>query len=122
MFLSLFLSLRSLCFLGCSSQQQQQEIKTQPRNYDVWFDYVRLEEANGDPARVRETYERAIGNVPLEKVAALSVPHCVFLRLSLACLLCLLLSGYVANDAAAGEASLASLHVPVGELRLVRGA
>jgi crooked neck len=45
-----------------------QELKSNPRNYDVWFDYVRLEETNGDQARIRETYERAIANIPLEKV------------------------------------------------------
>ncbi|CAJ1332671.1 unnamed protein product [Effrenium voratum] len=35
-----------------------------PRNYDVWFDYVRLEESVGDVTRIRETYERAIPHKP----------------------------------------------------------
>mmetsp|Transcript_73375 Transcript_73375/g.132114 ORF Transcript_73375/g.132114 Transcript_73375/m.132114 type:complete len:663 (+) Transcript_73375:106-2094(+) len=35
-----------------------------PRNYDVWFDYVRLEESVGDVAKIREVYERAIANKP----------------------------------------------------------
>jgi len=39
-------------------------IKENPRNYDVWFDYCRLEEAEGDHQRTREVYERAIANVP----------------------------------------------------------
>lgn len=30
----------------------------------MWFDYARLEETNGDVDKVREVYERAIGNVP----------------------------------------------------------
>lgn len=38
-------------------------------NYDVWFDYVRLEEEEvffvGDKERVREVYERVVGNVLL---------------------------------------------------------
>eukprot|EP00727_Mastigamoeba_balamuthi_P001766 m51a1_g11587 putative crooked neck-like protein 1 (714) ;mRNA; r:67193-70901 len=33
-------------------------------DYDVWFDYVRLEEEHGDVARAREVYERAIARVP----------------------------------------------------------
>ena len=33
----------------------------------MWFDYVRLEEENGDPARVREVYERAIAQIPPSK-------------------------------------------------------
>merc|ERR1711920_1024528 len=28
------------------------------RNYDVWFDYIRLEESCGDVGRIREVYER----------------------------------------------------------------
>jgi len=39
-------------------------IKDNPRNYDVWFDYARLEESEGNHERVREVYERAIANVP----------------------------------------------------------
>eukprot|EP00931_Biecheleriopsis_adriatica_P003995 TRINITY_DN105736_c0_g1_i1.p1 TRINITY_DN105736_c0_g1~~TRINITY_DN105736_c0_g1_i1.p1 ORF type:complete len:672 (+),score=164.57 TRINITY_DN105736_c0_g1_i1:139-2154(+) len=39
-------------------------IEKNPRNYDVWFDYVRLEESVGDVAKIREAYERAIANKP----------------------------------------------------------
>lgn len=44
--------------------QYEAEVSTNPLNYDAWFDYVRLEEAAGNPDRVREAYERAIANVP----------------------------------------------------------
>ncbi|KAK4724688.1 hypothetical protein R3W88_027467 [Solanum pinnatisectum] len=33
-----------------------------PRNYDTWFDYIRLEESIGNTERIREVYERAIAN------------------------------------------------------------
>ena len=36
-------------------------------NYDAWFDYVRLVETEGDEEVIRETYERAIANVPPSK-------------------------------------------------------
>lgn len=39
-------------------------IKESPLNYDIWFDYTRLEETLGDSTRVREVYERAIANIP----------------------------------------------------------
>lgn len=39
-------------------------IKQNPRNYDTWFDYIKLEESCGDVARIREVYERAIANKP----------------------------------------------------------
>ena len=42
----------------------EEQIKQEPSNYDVWFDYVRLEEQAGDAARVRDVYERAIAQVP----------------------------------------------------------
>jgi crooked neck len=40
------------------------EVAKAPSNYDNWFDYARLEEGEGDAARVRDVYERAIANVP----------------------------------------------------------
>ncbi|CAG2250096.1 CLF1 [Mytilus edulis] len=40
-----------------------QEVKTNPYNYDAWFDYLRLLEADGNTEQIRETYERAIANV-----------------------------------------------------------
>eukprot|EP00741_Cyanophora_paradoxa_P007448 tig00000128_g7203.t1 len=44
--------------------QYEEELKVNSKNYDVWFDYIRLEESNGDRARIEEVYERAIANVP----------------------------------------------------------
>ncbi|CAE7667839.1 CRNKL1, partial [Symbiodinium sp. KB8] len=44
--------------------QYEDAIKENSHNYDVWFDYIRLEEANSDPDKVRDVYERAIANVP----------------------------------------------------------
>jgi len=44
--------------------QYEEEIKLNPKNYDVWFDYGRLEETSGDIDKVREVYERSIANVP----------------------------------------------------------
>jgi len=44
--------------------QYEEEIKKNPLNYDVWFDYARLEESVGDKLRIQEVYERAIANVP----------------------------------------------------------
>lgn len=42
----------------------EEAIKGNPRNYDTWFDYVRLEESCGDVGRIREVYERAVANKP----------------------------------------------------------
>ncbi|QIX02062.1 hypothetical protein AMS68_007579 [Peltaster fructicola] len=42
----------------------EQRVQESPKDYDAWFDYARLEEAAGDPDRVREVYERAIAQVP----------------------------------------------------------
>lgn len=42
----------------------EEQVKENPKNYDVWFDFARLEEMGGDPDRVREVYERAIAQVP----------------------------------------------------------
>jgi len=44
--------------------QYEDELKANPYNYDVWFDYVRLEEQDGDADKIREVYERAIANKP----------------------------------------------------------
>lgn len=44
--------------------QYEEQIKENPKNYDVWFDYARLEETLGDADRVRDVYERAIANIP----------------------------------------------------------
>jgi len=47
--------------------QYEQEIKADQCNYDVWFDYARLEESQGDPAHIREVYNRAIACLPPEQ-------------------------------------------------------
>jgi len=48
-----------------------QEVKANPNNYDAWFDYLRLVESEGNLDIIRETYERAIANVPPTKVSDL---------------------------------------------------
>ncbi|KAK4635988.1 Pre-mRNA-splicing factor clf1 [Fulvia fulva] len=42
----------------------EEQVKENPKNYDAWFDYARLEEAGQDPGRVRDVYERAIAQIP----------------------------------------------------------
>ncbi|CCU74589.1 unnamed protein product [Blumeria hordei] len=44
--------------------QYEELVKENPKNYDAWFDYAKLEETSGDIDRVRDTYERAIAQVP----------------------------------------------------------
>ena len=39
-----------------------------PLDYDTWFDYLRLEESQGDLVKIRDIYERAIAQVPPVKV------------------------------------------------------
>ncbi|CAH1790968.1 unnamed protein product [Owenia fusiformis] len=48
--------------------QYEEEVKANPMNYDAWFDYLRLVENDGNPETVRDTYERAIANVPPSQV------------------------------------------------------
>lgn len=65
--------------LGKRRIQYEEELSHDGRNYDVWFDYARLEEGalkdvreegatveEGEQAvgRVREVYERAVAQVP----------------------------------------------------------
>jgi crooked neck len=50
-----------------------QDLKAQPQNYDIWFDYVRLEESTGNAEAVRDVYERAIAQVPPAKVCRLAL-------------------------------------------------
>jgi crooked neck len=40
------------------------QVKENPKNYDVWFDFARLEETAGDVERVREVYEKAVAQIP----------------------------------------------------------
>lgn len=42
----------------------EKEIEKNQMNYDIWFDYTKLEEDYGDVPHCREVYERAIGNLP----------------------------------------------------------
>jgi len=42
----------------------EEELKADEKNYDLWFDYLKMEESMGDTARTRELYERAIAQVP----------------------------------------------------------
>ncbi|KAI1456905.1 cell cycle control protein [Annulohypoxylon moriforme] len=42
----------------------EDQIKENPKNYDIWFDYARLEETSGDLDRVRDVYERAVAQIP----------------------------------------------------------
>ncbi|KAL9837846.1 crooked neck-like protein 1 [Geothlypis trichas] len=44
--------------------QYEEEVKANPHNYDVWFDYLRLVESDMDTETVWEVHERAIANVP----------------------------------------------------------
>jgi crooked neck len=45
--------------------QYEDELARNAKDYDVWFDYIRLEEeAASEPARLRELYERAVAQVP----------------------------------------------------------
>eukprot|EP01100_Stratorugosa_tubuloviscum_P009829 TRINITY_DN413_c0_g1_i1.p1 TRINITY_DN413_c0_g1~~TRINITY_DN413_c0_g1_i1.p1 ORF type:complete len:691 (-),score=316.26 TRINITY_DN413_c0_g1_i1:29-2101(-) len=47
--------------------QYEEELKLNNLNYDIWFDYIWLEESSGDIGRIREIYERAVANVPPSK-------------------------------------------------------
>ncbi|XP_069117368.1 crooked neck-like protein 1 [Argopecten irradians] len=42
----------------------EEEVKENPLNYDAWFDYLRLMEADGNIEQTRDTFERAIANIP----------------------------------------------------------
>ncbi|KAF2771706.1 TPR-like protein [Teratosphaeria nubilosa] len=44
----------------------EEQVKENPKNYDAWFDYARLEESSpsSTPDRVRDVYERAIAQIP----------------------------------------------------------
>ncbi|KAG9245030.1 hypothetical protein BJ878DRAFT_503412 [Calycina marina] len=44
--------------------QYEEQVKGNPKNYDAWFDYAKLEETSGDVDRTRDVYERAISQIP----------------------------------------------------------
>jgi len=50
--------------IGKRRMQYEEQVTENPKNYDAWFDYARLEEMTGDADRVREVYERAIAQIP----------------------------------------------------------
>ena len=49
--------------------QYEEALKENPHDYDTWFDYVRMLEADGNEELIREMYERAISHVPPVKVS-----------------------------------------------------
>jgi crooked neck len=42
----------------------EEQVKENPKNYDAWIDFARLEESAGNTDRVRDVYERAIAQLP----------------------------------------------------------
>ena len=46
--------------------QYETQVTEDPHNYDAWFDYIRLEESQGETNfdKTRDIYERAIANMP----------------------------------------------------------
>lgn len=42
----------------------EEQIRENPKNYDAWFDYAKLEELSQDAGRIRDVYERAVAQVP----------------------------------------------------------
>lgn len=50
--------------IGKRRRQYEEQVTENPKNYDAWFDYARLEEMAGEPDRVRDVYERAIAQIP----------------------------------------------------------
>ena len=42
----------------------EEQVKENPKSYDSWIDYARLEETSQNPDRVRDVYERAIAQMP----------------------------------------------------------
>lgn len=50
--------------VGKRRTQYEEALSKDPLDFDTWFDYIRLEESQGDLARIREVYERAIAQQP----------------------------------------------------------
>lgn len=44
--------------------QYEEQLRENPKNYDTWIDYARLEESSGDVDRTSDVYERAIAQLP----------------------------------------------------------
>ena len=50
--------------LGNRRTKYEQQVTQNPKDYDTWFDYLRLEETSGEPDRIRELYRRAVTQLP----------------------------------------------------------
>ena len=48
-------------------EQYETVLQDSPFNYDVWFDYLKMLEQEGNEESIIEAYERAIANVPPSK-------------------------------------------------------
>ena len=44
--------------------QYEKILSEDPMRYDTWFDYISLEESEGIYDRIKDTYERAVANIP----------------------------------------------------------
>ena len=79
-----------LTVLGKRRIQYEEELAHDPTNYDAWFSLARLEEdayrsdrdesedgEGAGPGRVRETYERAVANVPPSSEKRWVIAACV---------------------------------------------
>jgi crooked neck len=55
---------------GESVVRYEEAVSAQPHDYDAWFDYIRLEESEGNLDRARKVYERAIAQVFLTVAVA----------------------------------------------------
>jgi crooked neck len=44
--------------------EYNKSITDDPLDYDAWFEFAKLEEDHGNPAAVRDVYERAVSNIP----------------------------------------------------------
>jgi crooked neck len=48
-------------------EQYEQLLEESPFNYDIWFDYLKMLEQEGNESSVIEAYEKAVKNVPPSK-------------------------------------------------------
>jgi crooked neck len=42
----------------------EEEVENNPNNYDSWIDYIKLEESTNNKEKIREVYEKAVGQIP----------------------------------------------------------
>ena len=45
-------------------RKYQEDVESNPLNYDTWIDYISLEESAGNFEKIRDVYEQAIAHVP----------------------------------------------------------